>query len=261
MSVDTLRQMRKGDSPSYYQPILENCCQADIWTHVFLMLGYPGELLHDVLPAFDFIMRHDDLITTIKPSRFQLARLSYLAYNPPQEIELLLPKNEWDFYINLPFRYKQRYWCPQCKEDLTGEDRDTSKKGWKCPLHGSLLEERYSYSHKIVEAMYTIAEKICEMHPYHRVTSVYPYVTRMFLSPKELLTFSQDAEPVSVISDDVLRKALKKIRNALDREREMVQIINQVYRLSGLNIPNEFESIEAFLSFCSNYTKFASESY
>jgi ribosomal protein L37AE/L43A len=259
ISIETLRRMRKGNRPAHYHNILENCQRTGIWTHVFLILGYPGEPLHDVLPLFDFINMHNDLITTIKPSRFQLTRRSPLVYNLPPEIEALPPEEEWELHINLPFQYKSQYWCPQCPS--LDVDHIISRGIWKCSYCGSLLEKRYPYgSHKVVEAMYTVAEKICEMHKYHRVTSVYPYVTRMFLSTEELQAFSQDAEPVHIVRDNDLRKALRKVRNALYREQEMLSGIGQVYRISGLRIPDEFDSIDTFLKFCSNYTHAASGS-
>lgn len=245
----TLKQMHKGNTPDEYARILANTTAAGIWNHVFFIVGYPGEPIHHVLPLFLFLSRNQRDVLTIKPTRFQLARRAPLIHDVPDLIEPV-PEGEWDFFINIPFRYRQFWWCRRCRSKVEeGEVRHKAGRG-KCPACASWLERWAPQSRKGVDAIYVLSEVLCEHHWAHRVTSLYPYVSRLFLSTQEMERFASALPPRKVMADDVVADALVKIRGALQREAEMIEDIGRVYTSGGLSLPDAFTSFEQFMEFC-----------
>ncbi|MDD5050251.1 MAG: radical SAM protein [Candidatus Pacebacteria bacterium] len=75
LSRETLLREKKGwNHPEHYVEILRNLKDAGIQTHVFLLLGLPGQPLHHDLRWLAFLEEHGDLILTIKSGRYRLAR-------------------------------------------------------------------------------------------------------------------------------------------------------------------------------------------
>jgi len=75
-----LRELKSWNKPQNYGTILSNFKNAGIHTHVFLIVGIPGEPLHVGFKWIGFLAEHADSILTIKSGRYRLMRLS------PEEI-------------------------------------------------------------------------------------------------------------------------------------------------------------------------------
>lgn len=59
-----LSLMKKGNSVSYYGPILKSCKEANIAVRLDFMVGYPTETEEEVQETYDFIRDHSDLLDT-----------------------------------------------------------------------------------------------------------------------------------------------------------------------------------------------------
>jgi DNA-directed RNA polymerase subunit RPC12/RpoP len=254
----TLKAMRKGNTPDEYAAILGNTTAAGIWNHVFFIVGYPGEPIHHVLALFVFLRRHGASVLTIKPTRFQLARRAPLIHSVPELIEPL-PEEDWDFFINIPFQYKQPLWCRRCRSEVRPHEALQKSGRHKCASCGSWLERWAPMSRKAVDAIYTLSEELCDWHWSHPATSLFPYVSRMFLSVEEMQRFAATAPPRKVVEPAALADALGKIRGALLRETEMIREIGHVYETTGLRLPKGFESFPQFLEFCEMWVEAASQ--
>lgn len=249
IAPSTLKQMHKGNTPDEYARILANTTAAGIWNHVFFIVGYPGEPIHHVLPLFFFLSRNQRDVLTIKPTRFQLARRAPLIHDVPDLIEPV-PEADWDFFINIPFQYRQFWWCRRCRAEIDGQAvRHKAGRG-KCPACASYLEKWAPQSRKGVDAIYVLSEVLCERHWAHRATSLFPYVSRLFLTAEEMERFAAALPPRRVVAEDALADALVKIRGALLREAEMIAEIGRVYEAGGLSLPASFTSFDHFMEFC-----------
>lgn len=249
ISPQTLKQMRKGNTPGEYALILANTTRAGIWNHVFFIVGYPGEPAHHTLSLFAFLTRHARNVLTIKPTRFQLARRAPLVHRPPEDI-VVAPEHEWDLHVNIPFHYQQHWWCPTCKGAIEAAQITFKRHRGKCGRCGSYLDRWFLQSRKVVDGIYVLSEILCERHWAHPVTSVYPYVSRLFLTVEDVERMSRDAPRCQVISPNDEMGALTKVRSALAREVEMVSGIADIYASSGLTLPSRFASYDHFLEFC-----------
>ncbi len=107
LSPETLVREHKGwNKPGTYGTILKNLRDAGIQTHVFLILGLPGEPLNWALKWTAFIEQYGHDMLTIKPGRYRIARQS------PEEIQK--SHNEWlewlpderPLHLNRDFRYR-----------------------------------------------------------------------------------------------------------------------------------------------------------
>ena len=77
LSPDTLTRENKGwNTPSNYGTILKNLKEVGIQTHVFIIVGTPGEPLHQSLAWLAFLEKYGEYILTIKVGRYQVSRLS-----------------------------------------------------------------------------------------------------------------------------------------------------------------------------------------
>ncbi len=253
----TLKAMHKGNTPGEYATILGNTTAAGIWNHVFFIVGYPGEPIHHVLPLFVFLRRHGRSVLTIKPTRFQLARRAPLIHDPPALVDPW-PADKWDFFINIPFQYRALWWCRRCRSEVNVVDARFTARRAKCPKCGRNVEQWAPMSRKGVDSIYILAEVLCEHHWAHPVTSLFPYVSRLFLSFEEVEHFASLAPRRQTVSDDDLADALLKVRGALERESEMLAGIGEVYEASGLRLPEAFRSFDDFLEFCHVWEEAAS---
>lgn len=139
LSPDTLfRSHKRWNTPENYGVILANLKAAGIQTHVFLIVGIPGEPLHWGLKWTAFLERYGDDILTIKSGRYRLTRHS------PDEVSGA--HGEWieamsdvaPLHLNRDFRY-----------------RATSRKK--------------------VEAVRDVVEEACRRHWAYGVTSTIPW--------------------------------------------------------------------------------------
>lgn len=106
LSPETLsRERKQWNHPENYGQILANLKEAGIQTHIFLILGLPGEPLHWNLRWLPFLERYGDSILTIKAARYRLARLSPNEGDSThsQFIEMLLDQKP--LRLDADFRY------------------------------------------------------------------------------------------------------------------------------------------------------------
>jgi hypothetical protein len=139
LSSETLRREHKvWNSPENYGRILANLRAAGIQTHVFLIVGIPGEPLHWGLKWLPFLEDHGRNILTIKSGRYRLPRL--------------------------------------CRDEQEGAHSDLIEVLPDAkPLHPN-RDFRYRFvSRKKVEAMRDILEEACRRHWAYGVTSVIPW--------------------------------------------------------------------------------------
>lgn len=107
LSSDTLHGEGKGrNKPEHYGQIVANLRQAGIMTHVFGMVGVPGEPMRIGLKWLAFLTEHGRDILTVKVGRYRLARMSPdgLMRRHAGLIEIL--KDDKPFHANLDFTYK-----------------------------------------------------------------------------------------------------------------------------------------------------------
>lgn len=139
LTTDTLlRESKPWNHPENYGQILRNLREAGIQTHVFLLLGLPGEPLHRNLKWLAFLEEYGDSILTLKAGRYRLIKMS--------------PKEQGDRGNELV--------------KVAPDDK---------PLH---LNRDFRYtvsSRKRVEAMRDIIEQMCRNHWAYGVTSTIPW--------------------------------------------------------------------------------------
>lgn len=185
LSSETLQREKKTwNTPQNYGRILENLKRAGIQTHVFLLIGIPGEPLTENLRWLPFLEDYGDAILTIKCGRYRLARQS------PEEQQGL----HSEFIEVLP---------------------DTK------PLH---LNRDFRYrkvSNHRIDAMRDILEQACRRHWAYGVTSTIPWwINRGRYSWEEMRQMARalpSEEEVSHLRDRITR-ARGIVRSELGRE-------------------------------------------
>ncbi len=181
LSPDTLsRENKKWNTPKNYGVILANLKAAGIQTHVFLIVGIPGEPLGSGLGWMPFLEEHGDNILTIKSGRYRLTR------NSPEEMG-----------------GKHSQWI----EVLP----DTK------PLH---LNREFLYlntSRKKVEALRDVVEQACHEHWAYGVTSTIPWwVNRGRYSWNELRDMATHLPPEPPLPN--IGKSIRKVFRAVCEE-------------------------------------------
>lgn len=183
LDPDTLKQENKNwNSPESYGRILRNLESAGIQTHVFLMVGIPGEKISSGLRWLPFLEEYGDSILTIKSGRYRLIRLS------PDE---------------------------QGQNELDHIWQQISVKPDTQPLK---INRQYTYksggvSAKQVDALRDTLEQACRAHWAYGVTSAIPWwINRGKYSWEELRQMARalPPEPFMDLSD-----ALPKLRTAI----------------------------------------------
>jgi hypothetical protein len=139
MSKETLLRIHKQwNTPSNYDRILANFRNAGIHTHIFLIVGLPGEKLSESLKWVGFLHKYGKNILTIKSGRWRPAKnspeVSLGRLNADVE---LFPDNK-PFNANRSFRYR-------------------------------------SVSNTKVDAVRDILEQACRSHWAYEVTSTIPW--------------------------------------------------------------------------------------
>lgn len=185
LSPDTLlREHKRWNTPSNYGTILANLKAAGIQTHVFLIVGIPGEPLHWALKWTAFLEQHGESILTIKAGRYRLTRHSpeEVGGTHSQWIEVM-PDTK-PLHLNRDFRYR-------------------------------------IVSRKKVEATRDILEQACRRHWAYSVTSTIPWwVNRGRYSWDELKRMAQVLPPEPDVRhlDNVIVKANTIVSEELERE-------------------------------------------
>lgn len=107
-SLDTTtlgNENKKWNKPENYARILSNLKNAGIQTHVFILVGLPGEPLEQTLKWLGFLDTYGDSILTIKAGRYRVAKNAPDERNGQfQNIELLPDTRH--LHLNRDFRYK-----------------------------------------------------------------------------------------------------------------------------------------------------------
>ena len=103
-SQRVLDLMDKGITPSVAEEVCRNVHDAGIWTHLYVMFGFPGEESQDARETIDFLRSHKAVINSFHTENFVLSKGSNVSACPEKwdiEIDTYLP--EGDFNGNLQF--------------------------------------------------------------------------------------------------------------------------------------------------------------
>ena len=181
LAPETLAQAEKTwNKPENYGIILSNLRKAGIQTHVFLLIGLPGEPLHWGLKWIAFLEKYGRDILTIKAGRYRVTRLSRdeTEGKNGQWIEVL-PDTK-PLHLNRDFRYRV-------------------------------------VSNKKVDAMRTVLEEACRRHWAYGVTSTIPWwVNRGRYSWEELEQMAKVLPPEKEVPH--LERALAKVASIVKEE-------------------------------------------
>ena len=74
--------MDKGIKKENVLKICRYCSDAGIWTHLFLIFGFPTETKEEAKETMDFILAHSNVIRSLSFGSFQLTRHSKVHQNP-----------------------------------------------------------------------------------------------------------------------------------------------------------------------------------
>jgi hypothetical protein len=145
LSATTLdRENKRWNTPDNYGKILANLRSAGIQTHVFLIVGIPGEPVSWGVKWGDYLREHSQNILTIKAGRYRLTRLSPEEMGGTHDERIMpLPDEGRLLHLNRDFRYRD-----------AGEGRSIRKD---------------------VEAARTLVEQACREHWAYEVTSTLPW--------------------------------------------------------------------------------------
>lgn len=107
LSPETLhRENKRWNHPENYGRILENLKKAGIQTHVFLLIGIPGEPIHANLRWLPFLEEYGDAILTIKAGRYRLIRQSPEEQQGLHSEFIELIPDTKPLRLNRDFRYR-----------------------------------------------------------------------------------------------------------------------------------------------------------
>ena len=74
--------MDKGIKKDNALKICKFCAEAGIWTHLFLIFGFPTETRNEARETMDFILQNNQIIRSVSFGSFQLTRHSKVYENP-----------------------------------------------------------------------------------------------------------------------------------------------------------------------------------
>jgi radical SAM superfamily enzyme YgiQ (UPF0313 family) len=77
-----LKCMDKGVKKENVPGICRSCTDAGIWTHLFLIFGFPTETRQEARETMDFILKNRQIIRSMSFGSFQLTRHSKVYENP-----------------------------------------------------------------------------------------------------------------------------------------------------------------------------------
>jgi hypothetical protein len=175
-----LREFKGWNKPANYGRILENLRSAGIHTHVFLMVGIPGEQLHQGFKWAGFIEQYGASILTIKSGRYRLCRQSPEEINGTHSEHIEVLPDAKPLQLNRSFHYR-------------------------------------NISGRKIDAVRDILEQACRRHWAYNVTSTIPWwINRGRYSWGELETMAKalPAEP------DIhhLNEQIAQMRNVVRQE-------------------------------------------
>lgn len=189
LSPDTLKREHKAwNNPRNYGRILRNLEQAGIQTHVFLIVGIPGEPLHWSLQWLPFLEEYGDSILTIKSSRYRLARRSPEEQFGRHSEFIQVRADQKVLHLNRDFEYQRN------------ADRSIRKD---------------------VEALRDLLEQACREHWAYNVTSTLPWwINRGRYTLPQLRAMAQQLPPPDPVRhfDRVLARVRSITRAELGAE-------------------------------------------
>lgn len=185
LSPDTLlREHKQWNTPKNYGVILANLKAAGIQTHVFLIVGIPGEPLHWGLKWSAFLEQYGENVLTIKSGRYRLTRHSPEERGETHSQLIEVMPDTKPLHLNRDFRYR-------------------------------------SISRKKVEATRDILEQVCRRHWAYGVTSTIPWwVNRGRYSWDELKRIAQVLPPEQDVRhlDNVIVRVNTIVKEELKQE-------------------------------------------
>jgi hypothetical protein len=253
-TLRTLKAVGKGILPEISSQVLRCLAQAGIWNHVFLIVGLPGEYLHEALLTIAFLLDNSEQILTIKPTRFQLARHSPMAkaINHPHLDVAASRREELDLALNRPFQYRSSNFCARCGG---GAIASTGR----CPTCKDQLISRPPVSRRAVNVMYTAMELVAASHWAYPFTSLYPYHTRMLLQPEDARRISLERSDTTDrslgLSQSEVAKTFQSLCRFLQWESRHISAVREAYDSSGLELPSGWETIEDFTEFARRWAR------
>ncbi len=186
-----LREFKGWNKPKNYGAILANFKNAGIHTHVFLMVGIPGEPLHVGFKWIGFLAEHGDSILTIKSGRYRLMRLSPEEINGSHSDYIRVLEDKKPMRVNRDFDYLR-----------TSNTRVTSITK--------------------VDALRDILEQACRTHWAYKVTSTIPWwVNRSrftWAELREMAAIAADQYPPEPDVPHLLNDRLGQIRTVIRTE-------------------------------------------
>lgn len=81
-SPRVLRRMGKGIDVEVARKVFHRCARAGIWTHVFVIIGFPGETKEDYERTRDMLLREDDAIDSVSWAVFSCDKGAPLFRHP-----------------------------------------------------------------------------------------------------------------------------------------------------------------------------------
>jgi hypothetical protein len=245
-SASTLQLVKKGITPDLSARVLKTTAAAGIWNHVFVIVGLPGEALHDTLFTIHFLKQHADHIFTIKPTRFRLSRWSPLARQPSHLVSVdIALASERELALDLPFHYGRG------NNSLEGRMLETSRR---C--------EDVQLSHRGVNAMYAALEVLASEHWAYGFTSLYPYHTRMLFTSSQARAIAHSRAKMrdrkTCLWSGDAREAFLAVGRYLRLEAKRLSRIQRIYaeaRLDSAPVDGDPRSLWRFAdSWCNGST-------
>jgi hypothetical protein len=249
-SLKTLRSIGKGTSPAISAKVLKNLADAGIWNHVFVIVGLPGECIHEALFTVAFIVEHAESIFTIKPTRFQLARHSPMSVSAGGDFLDVQPERDiaLDLALNRPFLYRAQKFCERCGSNAIVE-RDSEFCG-VCKDH---LILRPLVSRNAVNVMYTAMELVAAQHWAYPFTSLYPYHTRLMFGAEEARWIAEAREEVTDrnlgLSPQQVTETLQALCRYLQWEAKHNRDVHELYERTGMKCPTGLTNVKELIAF------------
>jgi radical SAM superfamily enzyme YgiQ (UPF0313 family) len=249
-SIKTLRAVGKGTAPDTSARVLRNLAGAGIWNHLFLIVGLPGERLHETLLTIAFVVEHADSIFTIKPTRFQLSRHSPLSTAAGgRHIDVQAERDaEFDIALNRPFQYRPRKLCVRCGSRAKVErEKDT------CGRCQDRLVLRPLISRHAVNVIYIATELVAAQHWAYPFTSLYPYHTRLMFTHEEVRRVVEEREVETDrnvgLPPAKVRETLQLLCRFLQWEARHSVEVSELYERTGLECPAELTTVGELIAF------------
>ncbi len=122
--------MDKGIEKENVLKICKNCADAGIWTHLFLIFGFPTETLDEAKETMNFVLANSSIIRSMSFGSFQLTKHSKVHENP-EKFGVANIKQEDNLDLSL------WYEC-EVQRGMSRKETDTAIKTFD-----ALLSQRY----------------------------------------------------------------------------------------------------------------------